>query len=112
MTLTEALEVAERVERSSDWVVTAIGRFMMPTDLVQADGDGTLGKHPWMVAIMSRHDIATFTKITSLENWFDWQVSDRATKRPKSETKPPVRETKAAKNESNAAQAAPAGMLF
>jgi hypothetical protein len=110
VTLEEALDLAECVEESTDWTVTAIGRFLMLDELQQACASGVDHKLPWLVSIMAVGDIRTLIKLTSIQDWSDLQ--DSATKRPKRETKPPVRETKAAKNESNAAQAAPAGMLF
>jgi hypothetical protein len=110
MTLEEALDLAECVEESTHWTVTAVGRFLMLDELQQACASGIDHKLPWMVSIMAVGDIKTLVKLTSMQDWIDMQ--DSATKRPKRESKPAIRETKAAKPETKLEQSAPAGMLF
>jgi hypothetical protein len=110
VTLREAFELAELVEESREWTVTAVGRFLMMKELVDACADGLQHKLPWMVMIMAQTDPKTLIKLTCMQDWLDLQIP--ATKRPKRESKPAICETKAAKTETKLEQSAPAGMLF
>ena len=72
MTLDEAQQLAHLVEQSEDWIVTAIGRFVLFDELQQAVAGGFDHKLPWMVAIMAVGDVKTLTKLTCLQDWNDF----------------------------------------
>jgi hypothetical protein len=75
MTLDEAQQLAHLVEQSEDWIVTAIGRFVLLDELQQACAGGFDQKLPWMVAIMAVGDVKTLTKLTCFKDWDDLQQS-------------------------------------
>jgi hypothetical protein len=110
VTLDEAQQLAHLVEQSEDWIVTAIGRFVLLDELQQAVAGGFDRKLPWMVAIMAVGDVKTLTKLTSTQDWNDLQIP--ATKRPKPEPKEAICEPKPVKTETTCDKAVPHGMLF
>jgi hypothetical protein len=71
MTLDEAQQLAHLVEQSEDWIVTAIGRFVLLDELQAAVAGGFDQKLPWMVAIMAVGDVKTLTKLTCLQDWYE-----------------------------------------
>ena len=73
MTLDDAQQLAHLVEQSEDWIVTAIGRFVLLDELQAAVAGGFDQKLPWMVAIMAVGDVKTLTKLTCLQDWADLQ---------------------------------------
>lgn len=105
MTLDEAQQLAHVVESSEDWIVTAVGRFVLLDELQKACEGGFDQKLPWMVAIMAVGDVKTLTKLTCFKDWDDLQQSAVIPK-PVQDIPESIQKTR------DSRQSIPDGMLF